>query len=146
MLRDSDRSPYVRGVVLARQPLAAKAQELMMEYDIRAPGPGVVVARLSGGNQQKIVIARELDRAPAVLVAHQAAWGLDPGATRFVLDRVIALRNAGAAVLYISSELEEVLAISDRIAVMADGSFAGLVSRAEADRRQIGLWMSGRAA
>jgi general nucleoside transport system ATP-binding protein len=146
MLRDSDRSPYVRGVVLARQPLAAKARELMMEYDIRAPGPGVVVARLSGGNQQKIVIARELDRAPAVLVAHQAAWGLDPGATRFVLDRVIALRDAGAAVLYISSELEEVLAISDRIAVMADGCFAGLVSRAEADRRQIGLWMSGRAA
>jgi ABC-type uncharacterized transport system ATPase subunit len=117
-----------------------------MEYDIRASGPGALVARLSGGNQQKIVVARELDRAPAVLVAHQAAWGLDPGATRFVLDRVIALRDAGAAVLYISSELEEVLAISDRIAVMADGKFAGLVSRAEADRRQIGLWMSGRAA
>jgi simple sugar transport system ATP-binding protein len=61
-----------------------------------------------------------------------------------VLDRVIALRDSGAAVLYISSELEEVLAISDRIAVMADGRFAGLVSRAEADRGQIGLWMSGR--
>ena len=81
-----------------------------------------------------------------MLVAHQAAWGLDPGATRFVLDRVIALRDAGAAVLYISSELEEVLAISDRIAVMADGRFAGVVSRAEADRAQIGIWMSGRAA
>ena len=146
MLRDSDRSPYVRGGLLARQPLIAKARELMMEYDIRASGPGALVARLSGGNQQKIVVARELDRAPAVLVAHQAAWGLDPGATRFVLDRVIALRDAGAAVLYISSELEEVLTISDRIAVMADGKFAGLVSRAEADRRQIGLWMSGRAA
>ena len=146
MLRDSDRSPYVRGALLARQPLVAKARELMMEYDIRASGPGALVARLSGGNQQKIVVARELDRAPAVLVAHQAAWGLDPGATRFVLDRVIALRDAGAAVLYISSELEEVLAISDRIAVMADGKFAGVVSRAEADRAQIGIWMSGRAA
>ena len=87
-----------------------------------------------------------MDRAPAVLVAHQAAWGLDPGATRFVLDRVIALRDAGAAVLYISSELEEVLAVSDRIAVMADGAFAGMVPRAEADLQQIGLWMSGRAA
>ena len=118
----------------------------MAEYDIRASGPWAVVARFSGGNQQKIVVARELDRAPAVLVAHQAAWGLDPGATRFVLDRVIALRDAGAAVLYISSELEEVLAISDRIAVMADGRFAGVVSRAEADREQIGLWMAGRAA
>ena len=102
-----------------------------------------MVARLSGGNQQKIVVARELDRAPAVLVAHQAAWGLDPGATRFVLDRVIALRDAGAAVLYISSELDEVLAISDRIAVMAGGGFAGVVARAEADLRQIGLWMAG---
>jgi simple sugar transport system ATP-binding protein len=146
MLRDSDRLPYVRGGLLARQPLVAKARELMLEYDIRASGPAALVARLSGGNQQKIVVARELDRAPVVLVAHQAAWGLDPGATRFVLDRVIALRDAGAAVLYISSELEEVLAISDRIAVMADGRFAGLVSRAEADRGQIALWMSGRAA
>jgi simple sugar transport system ATP-binding protein len=118
----------------------------MAEYDIRAPGPDAVAARLSGGNQQKIVVARELDRAPAVLVAHQAAWGLDPGATRFVLDRVIDLRNAGAAVLYVSSELEEVMAISDRVAVMAEGGFAGIVSRAEADLRQIGLWMTGRAA
>ena len=118
----------------------------MAEYDIRAPGPRAVVARLSGGNQQKIVVARELDRAPAVLVAHQAAWGLDPGATRFVLDRVIALRDAGAAVVYISSELEEVLAISDRIAVMAGGGFAGVMPRARRTSRQIGLWMAGRAA
>lgn len=146
MLRDSDRPPYSRGALLTSRFCAGKVRELMMEYDIRASGPGSPVARLSGGNQQKIVVARELDRDPAVLVAHQAAWGLDPGATRFVIDRVIALRNTGAAVLYISSELEEVLAISDRIAVMANGGFAGLVSRAEADRGQIGLWMSGRAA
>jgi ABC-type uncharacterized transport system ATPase subunit len=146
MLRDSARAPYSRGPFLVHLAGAAKARALMEEYDIRAPGPRTVVARLSGGNQQKIVIARELDRAPAVLVAHQAAWGLDPGATRFVLDRVIALRDAGAAVLYISSELEEVLAISDRIAVMAGGGFAGLVPRADADLRQIGLWMAGRAA
>jgi general nucleoside transport system ATP-binding protein len=146
MLRDNDRPPYAQGALLTRLPLANKARELMAEYDIRAPNPATIVARLSGGNQQKIVVARELDRAPAILVAHQAAWGLDPGATRFVLDRVISLRDTGAAVLYISSELEEVLAISDRIAVMAGGGFAGVVSRAEADRRQIGLWMAGRAA
>lgn len=145
MLRDSNRPPYARGILLARRALAAKARELMKEYDIRASGPGACVARLSGGNQQKIVIARELERDPAVLVAHQATWGLDPGATHFVLDRVMALRDAGAAVLYISSELEEVLSISDWIAVMADGCFAGFVSRADADRAQIGLWMSGRS-
>ena len=125
---------------------AARARTLMAEYDIRAAGPAAIVARLSGGNQQKIVVARELDRRPAVLVAHQAAWGLDPGATRFVLDRVVALRDAGGAVLYISSELEEVLAIGDRIAVMADGGFAGVVPRAVVDLQQIGLWMAGRAA
>ena len=146
MLRDSDRPPYARGAFLTRRSAIAKARTLMADFDIRAPDSGAVVARLSGGNQQKIVVARELDRAPAVLVAHQAAWGLDPGATRFVLDRVTALRDSGAAVLYISSELEEVLAISDRIAVLAGGGFAGVVARAEADLRQIGLWMSGRAA
>jgi simple sugar transport system ATP-binding protein len=146
MLRDSASPPYSRGAFLTHPAGAAKASALIAEYDIRAPGPRAIVARLSGGNQQKVVVARELDRAPAVLVAHQAAWGLDPGATHFVLDRVIALRDAGAAVLYISSELEEVLAISDRIAVMAGGGFAGVVPRAEADLRQIGLWMVGRAA
>jgi simple sugar transport system ATP-binding protein len=146
MLRDSGRPPYARGALLMRAARSAKALALMADYDIRATGPAAIVARLSGGNQQKVVVARELDRAPTVLVAHQAAWGLDPGATRFVLDRVIALRDAGAAILYISSELEEVLAISDRIAVMAGGVFAGVVSHFEVDMRQIGLWMAGRAA
>ncbi len=146
MLRDSGRAPYSRGAMLTRTTGTEKAVALMTDYDIRAPGPNTLVARLSGGNQQKIVVARELDRAPVVVVAHQAAWGLDPGATRFVLDRMVALRDAGAAVLYISSELEEVMAISDRVAVMAGGGFAGVVPRAEADLRQIGLWMAGRAA
>jgi general nucleoside transport system ATP-binding protein len=146
MLRDSRRPPYAQGGFLARRSLASKACELMSDYQIRAPGPGTIVARLSGGNQQKIVVARELARKPAVLIAHQAAWGLDPGATRFVLERVIALRDAGAAVLYLSSELEEVLEISDRVAVMAGGGFAGVARRGEIDVKQIGLWMAGRAA
>lgn len=146
MLRDSGRAPYARRALLSKAGRFAKARALIAEYDVRAPGPAAVVARLSGGNQQKMVVARELDRAPAALIAHQAAWGLDPGATRFVLDRVVALRDAGGAVLYISSELEEVLAISDRVAVMAGGGFAGVVARADADLRQIGLWMAGRTA
>jgi general nucleoside transport system ATP-binding protein len=146
MLRDSRRPPYGRGAVLTRASALAKARALMVDYDIRARAPDFIVARLSGGNQQKIVVARELDRGPAVLIAHQAAWGLDPGATRFVLDRMIALRDRGAAILYISSELEEVLSIGDRIAVMAGGGFAGIVPRAAVDMRQIGLWMAGRAA
>ena len=146
MLRDSGRAPYARFGLLRRAATAAKARALMSEYDIRAPGVTARVARLSGGNQQKIVVARELDRGPAVLVAHQATWGLDPGATRFVLERVQALARAGAAVVYISSELEEVLAVGDRIAVLSGGRFAGMVPRAAAELRQIGLWMAGRAA
>jgi general nucleoside transport system ATP-binding protein len=146
MLRDCRRAPFARGVFLAPGALERKALELMRDYDIRAPGPRTPVARLSGGNQQKIVVARELDRKPALLIAHQAAWGLDTGASRFVLECVLALRAAGAAIVYISSELDEVLDISDRIAVMANGGFAGMTPRDGADLRQIGLWMSGRAA
>ena len=135
-----------RGWFLSPAGRIGKARDLMREYDIRAPGPETLAARLSGGNQQKIVVARELDRKPAVLIAHQAAWGLDPGATRFVLDRMLALREAGAAIVYFSSELEEVLEVSDRIAVMANGEFRGLSPRATAPiSRQIGLWMAGRS-
>jgi ABC-type uncharacterized transport system ATPase subunit len=80
------------------------------------------------------------------LIAHQAAWGLDPGATRFVIDELLALRDSGAAILYISSELEEVLDVADRVAVIADGRLAGIVERGAVDLGEIGLWMSGRAA
>ena len=146
MLRDSNRPPYASGSFLSPAASDRKARELMREYDVRAPGPETLAARLSGGNQQKIVVARELDRKPAVLIAHQAAWGLDPGATRFVINRILALREAGAAIVYFSSELEEVLEVSDRIAVMANGSFAGFTAREGAHLGQIGLWMSGRTA
>jgi general nucleoside transport system ATP-binding protein len=145
MLRDSREPPYAQGMFLSVGGLHDKAGRLIKEYDIRGQGPKTLAARLSGGNQQKIVIARELDRNPAVLIAHQAAWGLDPGATRFVLERVLALREHGAAVLYFSSELEEVLEVADRIAVMANRGFAGVTMRKGADIGQIGLWMSGRA-
>ena len=146
MLRDSRRPPYARGAFLSPAGVQGKARALMQGYDIRAPPPQTLAATLSGGNQQKIVVARELDRKPAALVAHQPAWGLDIGATRFVLEQVLALREAGAAVVYLSSELEEVLDVSDRIAVMADGRFAGVMTREGLDLGQIGLWMSGRAA
>ena len=146
MLRDSREPPYAQGVFLSVGGLQDKARRLMKEYDIRGHGPKTLAARLSGGNQQKIVVARELDRGPAVLIAHQAAWGLDPGATRFVLERILALREDGAAILYLSSELEEVLEVADRVAVMANRRFAGVTQREGADISQIGLWMSGRAA
>ena len=146
MLRDSRRPPYQRHGLLSAKARLTRARVLMQNFDIRAPSPGAIAGRLSGGNQQKIVIARELARDPGVLIAHQPTWGLDPGATRFVLDRMIALRDAGAAVIYLSSELEEVLAISDRVAVLAEGRIAGVMARSDIDMPQLGLWMSGRVA
>jgi simple sugar transport system ATP-binding protein len=146
MLRDSHRAPYSKNGMLDTKAAEEKAKLLMQRFDIRAQSPSTAAHSLSGGNQQKIVIARELDRAPAILIAHQPTWGLDPGATRFVLERIVALRDEGSAVIYISSELEEVLAIGDKIAVLSGGRFAGQVQRAEVERTQIGLWMSEHAA
>ena len=103
-------------------------------------------ATLSGGNQQKIVVAREIGRRPKVLVAFQPTWGLDPGATRFVIDQVIALRDAGGAILYLSAALEEVLMLGDRIGVMYGGRLSQPVARAEADITEIGLMMAGAGA
>jgi len=122
------------------------AAAAMAAFAIRAAGPDAPVASLSGGNQQKIVVARELADTPRVLIASQPTWGLDPGAAAFVLARIALLRDAGAAVLFISSDLDEVLDIADRIAVISAGRIAGIVDRADADAARLGLWMSGEAA
>jgi simple sugar transport system ATP-binding protein len=137
--------PYAQRGWLDRAAQISAAGRLIRDFDIRAPGPNAAARQLSGGNQQKIVVAREVDRAPGVLMALQATWGLDPGATRFVLDRVLDMRGRGAAVLYISSELEEVLAIGDRIGVLFGGRLVAVLPRAEATAARIGLLMAGGA-
>ena len=142
-LRDFDRSPLRRGPWLDESAIRTRAMERMAEYDIRAADTESPIATLSGGNQQKIVLARELGRHPKVLLAVQPTRGLDPGATRFVIERVLVLREAGAAVLYISSELEEALAVGDRIGVLHAGRLVGLMPRAGADITRIGLMMAG---
>jgi ABC-type uncharacterized transport system ATPase subunit len=143
MLRDSARTPYARGPWLNRAGLAAAASRLVAAFDIRTPSADLQARQLSGGNQQKIVVAREIDRGPRLLIAHQPTWGLDPGATRFVMDSILALRDSGAAVIYISSELDEVLSIGDRIGVLFDGSLVGVVPRDAVDVDRIGLMMAG---
>jgi len=142
-LRDFDRPPLRRGPWLDGSAIRARAVERMAEYDIRAGDDESLVATLSGGNQQKIVLARELGRRPTVLLAVQPTRGLDPGATRFVIERVLALREAGAAVLYISTELEEALGVGDRIGVLHAGRLVGVMPRAGADVTRIGLMMAG---
>jgi ABC-type uncharacterized transport system ATPase subunit len=142
-LRDVRRRPFSRAAWLSPSAIVANAKRLIDSYAIRAPGPATLARQLSGGNQQKVVVAREIDRKPQVLIALQATWGLDPGATRFVLEEVLALRAAGAAVLYISSELEEVLAIGDRIGVLHAGRLVGLMERKDINFETIGLMMAG---
>jgi ABC-type uncharacterized transport system ATPase subunit len=145
-LRDFNFPPLRRGVWLDHGSFRKEAKSKMSEFGILASSPDAPVQTLSGGNQQKVVVAREIGRKPRVLIACQATWGLDPGATRFVIDQVIALRNRGGAVLYISSELDEVLMLGDRIGVLSNGRLLGVVPRTEVDITQIGLIMAGSSS
>ena len=148
MPADRSRTSLVRTMSVAdnlhlrRRAVLPEARSLMRRFDIRAVGSSVLVGSLSGGNQQKVVVAREVGAEPSVLVAHQATSGLDPGATDFVLDRIAVLRDTGAAILYVSSELDEILGLADRIAVMFQGRIIGPVAREAADPTRLGLSMS----
>src|SRR5262249_29082727 len=142
-LRAFAEPPLRRGPWLDTGAIERLANERIAEFAIRASSPGTAARTLSGGNQQKVVLARELGSRPAVLVAEQPTRGLDPGATRFVIDAVLALRAAGGAVLYISTELEEALLVADRLAVMYRGRLVGLVRREDVDLTRLGLMMAG---
>jgi simple sugar transport system ATP-binding protein len=142
-LRDFEHPPWRRGAWLDRAAFRKQAMRRIAEFGIHCAGPDLPAQTLSGGNQQKIVVAREISRRPRVLIAFQPTLGLDPGATQFVIDQILALRDAGGAVLYISSELEEVLMLGDRIGVIYNGRLSGIVSRNEADITKIGLLMAG---
>jgi general nucleoside transport system ATP-binding protein len=124
--------------------MRATAADLLSRFDIRAADERVGVGTLSGGNAQKVVIARELMRDPAVLVAVQPTRGLDIGAAGFVHEQLLRLRGAGVGVLLISADLDELLALSDRIAVLFNGRMVAQFPRAAATREQIGLAMAGK--
>ena len=119
--------------------------ERMRKFDIRPDTPNTRARNFSGGNQQKIVLAREIDRSPRVLVVGQPTRGVDIGAIEFIHQRVLDLRAAGAAVLLVSVELDEILSLSDRVAVMFDGTIIGERTTAETDERELGLLMAGVA-
>jgi len=133
-----------RAGVLDRDALRGRAAAAVREFDIRAAGDDQLVADLSGGNQQKVVLARELSQDAAALVVMNPTRGLDIGATRFVHDTLRAFRSRGGGVLLISSDLDEVLALSDRVGVLYGGTLR-IVPRAEATRERIGSIMVGTA-
>jgi simple sugar transport system ATP-binding protein len=141
-----DEPTYNGPIRLHRSAVAASFDRQAADYDIR-PANGVLpTSAFSGGNQQKIVLARELDRHPELLLIGQPTRGVDIGAIEFIHRRLVALRDAGKALLLVSVELDEILALADRILVMHDGRVVGNVARADATERTLGLMMAGVAA
>ena len=116
-----DRPPFASGVALNLDAIGANAKTLVNEYDVRTPSPHQRVGALSGGNQQKVIIAREMSRDLRLLLASQPTRGLDVGSIEFVHRRIVEERDRGVAVLIVSSELDEIYALADRIAVMYEG-------------------------
>lgn len=135
--------PFCRRWLLQRQVVSDRTEEAMKNFDIRASHPHVKVASLSGGNQQKIVLGRELSGNPPLILAMQPTRGLDIGATVSVQQQLLAQRDRGAAILYISTELDEIMAMSDRIAVIYEGHFVNILNRKTATRAEIGFLMTG---
>jgi simple sugar transport system ATP-binding protein len=117
----------------------------MGAYDVRPAAPGLRSGNFSGGNQQKIVLGREIDRDPELLLIGQPTRGVDIGAIEFIHRRLVALRDAGKAILLVSCELDEILGLADRIVVMFDGRIVGELDRDRADERALGLMMAGIA-
>jgi simple sugar transport system ATP-binding protein len=136
-------APFARGFTLNEEAINENATKLVKEYDVRTPSPYIPVANLSGGNKQKVIIARELSRPVKLLIAAQPTRGVDVGSIEFIHKTIVAQRDRGVAVLVISAELDEIMSLSDRIAVMYHGKIVAIVPAAEATREDLGLLMAG---
>lgn len=135
--------PYSKGPFLNWKFIAEKSETLVKEFKVKTPNIKEESRKLSGGNQQKMVLGRELDRKPDFLIVAHPVRGLDIGATEYVHERVIAERDRGCGVLLISTELDEILSLSDRIAVMYEGKVMGILNKDEFDITEIGMMMAG---
>ena len=138
-----DRAAYNRGGFLHRAAIRAECEREMAAHDVRPPLPAQRIAAFSGGNQQKLVLAREIEADPRVLLVGQPTRGVDIGAIEFIHRKLVALRDAGKALLVVSVELDEILGLADRILVMNAGEIVGEVARAEATEEKLGLMMAG---
>ncbi|MGP4107045.1 ABC transporter ATP-binding protein [Virgibacillus sp. L01] len=137
------QKPYSKNKILNFKEISKKAKDLIDEYDVRTPNEFTKARALSGGNQQKAIIAREVDRSPDLLIAAQPTRGLDVGAIEFIHKKLIEERDKGKAVLLVSFELDEIFDVSDRIAVMFDGQIVANVKPAETNEQELGLLMAG---
>ncbi len=135
--------PFAKGITVNRPAIIEHAEKLIQEFDVRTPSPHTMAGSLSGGNQQKMVVAREFSRPIKLLIAAQPTRGIDVGSIEFIHNQIVAKRDEGVAVLLVSSELDEIMSLSDRIAVMYKGEIIDIVPREEATRENIGLLMAG---
>lgn len=131
------------GIVANSQAIEDNANALIKQYDVRTPGATTPIGKLSGGNQQKAIVAREMSRPIKLLIAAQPTRGLDVGSIEFIHKQIVAVRDQGAAVLLVSAELDEILSLSDTVAVMYGGQIIGQMPIEEADRNAVGLLMAG---
>jgi len=123
--------------------LKAQAEDIIARYKVKANGPGAAAKSLSGGNLQKFIVGREIEAKPKLLIVSQPTWGVDVGASAQIRGEILALRDAGCAVLVVSEELDELFEISDRLHVIAKGRLSPSIDRADATVERIGEWMSG---
>lgn len=137
------QKPFSKNGVLNHTAINQKAKTLIEEYDVRTPSIQTLARALSGGNQQKAIIGREIDRNPDLLIAAQPTRGLDVGAIEFIHKRLIEQRDKGKAVLLVSFELDEIMNVSDRIAVMYEGEIVAIVKPKETTEQELGLLMAG---
>jgi simple sugar transport system ATP-binding protein len=136
-------APFARGVVIQQPEVDKVAVERVKQFDVRTPGIATSAGSLSGGNQQKVIVARELSRPIKLLIAAQPTRGLDVGSIEYIHSRIVEKRDSGCAVLVVSTELDEILALSDRIAVMYRGKIVAMVEAARVNKEYLGLLMAG---
>ena len=140
-----DVGEFTRGPFLDRSAMARFARMLIDRYRIKVGGPGSLASTMSGGNKQKLVVGRELSRETPLVIAENPTWGVDIGAIELIHAELLRMRDRGHAVLLVSTELDEVLRLSDRILVMYSGALSGEILAADADRNRIGTLMTSRA-
>ena len=140
-----DQEPYSKSSILKDNDILSYSQKVMEEYDVRPRSPQLITSNFSGGNQQKIILSRELNENPKILLVGQPTRGVDIGAIEFIHQRLIDMRDKGAAILLVSVELDEVLSLSDRILVMFDGNIVGERINKDVTDRELGLLMAGVA-
>ncbi len=137
------KPPFADGLTVNERAIQQHGEQLVHEYDVRTPTVTTLAGNLSGGNQQKMVVAREFSRPVRLLIAAQPTRGIDVGSIEFIHKQIVAKRDDGVAVLVVSAELDEIMALADRIAVMYKGEIVDILPRETATREELGLLMAG---